>query len=77
MEKYFWMADNSCWSASSAQELVDRMRVSSRTPGQSPLDYMEKLSERAWLFSEIEIRSCCADHFVFDLISNQLLQRSN
>lgn len=74
---YFWMADNSKWSASTAPELVGRMRVSSRAPGQTKKEYMLQLSVRAWMFDEYEIRHCCETHFVEDLLSNQLLQRSN
>ena len=74
--KYFWMADNSMWSASSLPELVERMRVSSRAPGDDLPDYMRGLSLRAWMFSQIEIRFCCPDHFISDLLSHQLLHRS-
>lgn len=74
--KYFWMADNSMWSASSLPELVERMRVSSRAPGDGDFAYMEGLSQRAWLYSEIKIRCCCPQHFITDLLSNQLLHRS-
>jgi hypothetical protein len=60
-------------TADSPDQFADRMRSSSRTPSANTADFMEQVSERAWLWNQASVRFDTTDNFLEDLIRHDFV----
>ena len=71
--KVYFFAGGGLVTASDPDEFVKLMRLSSRNPRDSDLQYMQDVSERCYLYNDSYIRITSTDAFLQDLIDNDFV----
>ena len=73
----YFTNDGATFRAESAEELVDKLRADSFTPGASRADFMRESASRAGVLCGALVRDESPESFVSDLLAAGLLSIAN